>query len=476
MLWVPHDYQRRTILHGWANPGAAWWLDMGLGKTVSALTLVDRLIKANKIKSALVVAPKLVATDVWRQERAKWNHLNNLSINLIDGSPVSRTIWRTVGDKKIETRTKADPWAEFLLTQAADVTLINYELLPPLIDWMSMQPVLPWDMVIWDESSKMKSWASMRFKLFKPQRHRFKRHLTLTATPAPQNYLDLWSQFYLLDGGQRLGKFITHYKDAFFEKADYMGFSWKLKSGAGPLIEKRIAPITLSMRADEYLKLPPLIMNKIEVTLPPKVMEEYRKVEKKMFAEFDGIAVNPGTAASKSSKCRQIIAGALYHDKSDEFEIIHDAKIAALKEIVESANGQSVLVGYDFNHDVVRLRQAFADTPWIGRGSKNNSETAARWSAGKISLLFVQPASVAHGLNLQDGGHILVWFTLPWSLESFIQLPGRLRRQGQKHPVIAHYIVAPGTIDMVVWNAVQTKGEGQDRLLGAMRAYRQGVA
>lgn len=458
-----HGYQYRALNHLCDHKSAALFLDMGLGKTVVTLTAIRSWIDNLTCRAAIVVAPLRVAQLVWKAEAQEWGHLQSMKIVQV------------LGDKKARIAA---------LSQKAEVYVINYDNVIWLADWIAEQDktVLPFDVLVWDESSKMKSHASRRFKLMKPHLARFARNVLLTGTPSPQSYLDLWSQYFLLDRGERLGQFITHYRDRYFDLG-YDGWTYKLKSFAAKEIEERIADITLSLRAADHLTMPKLIINKVAVELPAKVREQYQELEKEMFLQLDKGEVEAFNAAALTNKCRQFTGGAIYTDDGRlakgstkrKSVSIHDAKMDALADLIDDAQGQPILVAYEYRHELDRLRERWPRAAVIGSGTKDPEAIVKEWNAGNVPLMFAHPASIGHGVNLQHGGHILVWLTLTWSLELYEQTIARLYRQGQKHPVVVHIMVCKDTIDLAVVDAIASKSSGQAGLLKAIRDYKKKV-
>lgn len=459
MKWTPHRYQEVARKHERDHPSAAEFLDMGLGKTVITLSALDDLIAGLNIRSALVVGPIRVIEDVWPVEVKKWDHLKHLKCVLIRGSPAQR---------------------KAALRQKGHIYLINYELLPWLVDELrkliKKRIPLPFQQVVLDESSKMKSPKAKRFKKFKLIRPHVKRGVwLLTGTPRPNSDLDLWAQLYCCDMGKRLGPHFGMFRDRWFNFNQYT-YELTQKPGASKQIRKRISDICLSMRSEDYLELPRLVENVVNVRMPAKAMRQYREFEKEFFLELMDTEVEAFNSASLSMKCRQMTSGAVYQDQEEgerkkdrKWTKMHDAKMQAVQDIVEDAQGEPIIIVYEFKHELARLRKMFPKAPWIGGGSKNASKTIRDWNKGKLPVLFIHPASVGHGVNLQFGGHTMVWTSMTWSLELFQQMYKRLHRQGQAKPVIMHMLVVPGTVDEDVRAALRAKHEGQASLLKALR-------
>lgn len=471
-IYVPHGYQEFAEKWIMENPAASLFLDMGLGKTVSSLSAIVRLRRAGKVKGVLVIGPLRVVTDVWPTEIAKWWHTEHLTTSVIRGNVTSRTRLMTQADGSIEeTHTKPSEAGLAALAVKADIYLISYDVLPAFAVWCAKQKNLPFDMIVWDESSKMKSPKGKRFKLMKPVYPRMKRQIILTGTPAPQSYLDLWSQYYILDQGFRLGRFVTHFKDRHFEAIDDYGRTLRIRHGSAEIIESQIADITISMKAVDYLDMPELTINDVWLDMPAKARTRYNELEKDLFTQLKNGDVEAMNQAALSGKCRQAAAGAVYLSGREDkaWEELHTVKLDTLDDIIEDAQGTPILVVYDFKHDIVRLRSRYPKAPWIGGGSKDASIAIKDWNLGKHQVMFVHPASIGHGVNLQAGGHILVFFTCPWSEEQYSQVIARLYRQGQKQAVIVHRLLMRDTVDVDVRASLADKTRRQNKLLHAIK-------
>jgi len=444
-----HNYQERTVDHIIEKPHCGAFLDMGLGKTVSTLTAVNFLIYEElEITTALVVAPKRVAESVWEAEAQKWSHLKHLRFSKITGTTRER---------------------KRALKRPADIYLISRNNIAWLCGLYGGS-MLPFDMLILDESSSFKNHKSNRFKALRFVQPSFDRVVLLTGTPAPNSYLDLWSQIYLLDRGERLEKFITRYQARYFTKS-YDGWSYELNEGCEDLINEKIKDLCISMKSEDYLDLPGTLINPIELEMGPELTQKYKDFEREkvlqLFEERDDdkdiTAVN---AAALSTKLLQFANGAVY-DEDRNVHVIHDIKIEAAKEIVEDANGKSVLIAWTYQHDRDRLMKALKQYKPVNLKTDQDIQD---WNAGKIRVLLMHPASGGHGLNLQHGGHILVWYGQTWSLELYEQLNKRLDRQGQNHRVILHKLLLKGSIDMEVVKALERKAAGQAALMEAVKA------
>ena len=447
MKFVPHEYQRFAIEKIIELPEAGLFMDMGLGKTSITLTAINSLMyDMFEVSKVLVIAPKRVAEDTWTTEAGKWDHLQHLQISRVLG-----------GQKERMTALAAE----------ADIYVINREN----VVWLVEQCRRSWsfDMIVVDELSSFKSNQAKRFKALKQVRPLASRFVGLTGTPAPNGLLDLWPQMYLIDRGERLGKNITGYRNRYFypgKSNGYVVYSYEPKPGAEEAIQKKISDICISMKADDYLQMPELIVNDIPVYLSMREMERYQELEQEKLMDVDGEQITALNAASVYNKLLQMANGSVYTDDGNVVDI-HSQKLEVLAEILDTANGQPVLVFYNFRHDYERLMSAFKNyKPRTLKGQKDIQD----WNAGRIPLLLAQPASMGHGLNLQAGGHIIVWYGLNWSLELYQQANARLYRQGQKQGVIIHRLVANGTVDEDVIKRLESKDATQDSLLDALKA------
>lgn len=398
------------------------------------------------VDRVLVIAPKRVAEDTWTTEAEKWDHLKDLKISRVIGTRGQRL--------------KA-------LQEDSDVYVINRENVPWLVDLYRNS--WPFDMVVVDELSSFKSSQAKRFKAMRSVRPMVRRFVGLTGTPTPNGLMDLWPQMYLIDQGERLGKTITGYRQRYFipgKTNGYVVYSYELKRGSEERIRELISDICVSMKAADYLKMPELTVNDIPVKLSDKELEIYRQMEREQLLEIEEEEVTALSAAAVYNKLLQMANGGVYADDGTVIEI-HRRKLEALEEIIDTAAGQPILVFYTFRHDFVRLAQHFkALHPRTLKGQQDIRD----WNEGKIPLLLAQPASMGHGLNLQAGGHIIVWYGLNWSLELYQQANARLYRQGQKNGVIIHRLIAQGTVDEEVAERLQKKDRTQDELLEALKA------
>lgn len=448
-----HDYQVAAVEHIMSNTHAALFLEMGLGKTVSTLTAIKKLMfEELEIAKTLVVGPKRVVESVWDVECEKWEHLKDLKVSKIIGT--------------VKQRKEA-------LRKNADIYLISRDN----ISWLCGLyggSMLPFDMLVIDELSSFKNPKSIRFKALRGVQPSFKRVIGLTGTPAPNGLIDLWSQIYLLDRGERLGKFITRYREEYFKPGKRNGaiiYKYDLVTDGEARIYEKIGDICMSMKAKDYLKLPGRIDNIIKIVLPPDIQAKYDAFERdqvlQLFADQpEDEAITAVSAAALSNKLLQFANGAVY-DENKDWHVVHDLKIEALKEIIEDANGKPVLVAYTYQHDLHRIKEALKQYKPV---QLKTDQDVKDWNAGKIQVMIMHPASGGHGLNLQAGGHIIVWFGQTWSLELEQQFNARLVRQGQENVVIIHKLVASKTMDEDVIKAQESKSAKQDSLMEAVKA------
>lgn len=450
MNFKPHNYQKYCINRMIADNNLGLFLDMGLGKTIITLTAINEL-KYNRfqIRKVLVIAPKKVAEGTWSTEKDKWDHLKLLRISTVLGS-----------EKK---RIKA-------LNTPADIYIINRENVVWLVEYYRNN--WPFDMVVIDEFSSFKSNKAKRFKSLTWVRSHINRFVGLTGTPAPNGLMDLWAEVYLLDGGERLGKTITGYREKYFEpnqRSREMIYSYSPKKGANEVIQDKISDICISMKAEDYLELPDIIYDTIPVILDPKAKKAYEELEKQMLLQVDPeTVIDVTSAAALTNKLLQLSNGAMY-DENREVHEIHKCKIEAFMELIEKLQGKPALVFYNFKHDLDRIMKALDKTKLRVRVLKNVDDQKA-WNNKEVDILLAHPASAAYGLNLQEGGNHVIWFSLNWSLELYQQANKRLHRQGQKEKVIVHHLVSSGTRDTDVMLALESKGEVQDLLLESLKA------
>lgn len=450
MIFEPHPYQQAAIDFILDHSGAALWMEMGLGKTVCTLTALHTLLyDAYAVRRVLIVAPKKVAEATWQDEAAKWDHLAGLRLSTVLGSAAQR---------------------KAALAAPADIYIINRENIPWLVETCGR--AWPFDMVVLDEASSFKNPAAARFKALKRVRPRIARLVELTGTPAPNDLLDLWAQIYLLDQGQRLGRYITHYRRDWFLPARASGqvvYSWRPRPGAAEAIQKAIADVVLSIPAAGHLHLPEKILDDIPVQLDDAARKAYRQMERDYLLEADGETITAQQAATLTGKLLQLCSGSLYDD-AGQAHPIHTCKLDAFDELMESLDGQHALVFYGFRFEEAQLTRRLARRKGLRWAVLHTAAEAAAWNAGALDVLLAQPASCAYGLNLQAGGHHLIWYTLPWSLELYAQGEARLYRQGQTRPVIVHRLLVKGGADELVAKALTRKNDGQAALLEAVKA------
>lgn len=443
MKYKPHNYQQFATDFILNQSICCLMLDMGLGKTVITLTALWQLaLDSFDVSRVLVIAPKRVAEDTWPKELAKWEHLTGLTSSLVLGS---------VAERKAALQRKA-----FLY-------IINREN----VAWLVKNHYWDFDMVVIDELSSFKSNKAERFKAMKKVRPMVTRIVGLTGTPAPNTLLDLWPQMYLMDMGQRLGRFIGGFRERFFlpdKRNREIVYSYKPREGAEDAIYALISDICISMKAADYLDMPERIDNRIEVSMSPKERKLYDDFQKDMFLSIGDEELDAANAAALSNKLLQMANGAVYGEDKKVIPI-HDRKLDALEDLVEAANGKPLLVAYWYKHDLQRIKARFKNARCI-----DTAKDIDDWNAGQIPLALIHPASAGHGLNLQDGGCTIVWFGLTWSLELYQQLNARLWRQGQKHTVVIHHIVTKGTHDEDVMRALENKDTRQSALIEAVRA------
>ncbi|MGL4567325.1 MAG: SNF2-related protein [Fusobacteriaceae bacterium] len=444
-----HNYQRVGVDHVIKNDFAGVFLDMGLGKTVTLLTAINYLTWVDlEIKKTLIIAPKRVAENVWTSEVQKWDHLKHLKIKVISGNEKQRIQ---------------------ILKEEADIYTISRDNLAWLCTFFGGLK-LPFDMFVVDESSSFKNHSSLRFKTFKRVQPSFKRGVILTGTPTPNGLLDLWAQIFLLDRGERLGKTITQYRDTYFHTEPIRGTEfckYKPDEGSDENIQNKIKDICISMKASDYLDLPERTDNFIKIPMTSSLKKQYSSFEKEKILELldKDKEISAMNAASLTNKLLQFSNGAMYDENKVTHEI-HDLKLEALSEIIESANGKPVLLAYTFQSDCDRILKKFKHLDPIKLKDGNDID---RWNRGEIQLMVLHPASGGHGLNLQEGGNTIVWFGQTWSLELYQQFNARLHRQGQKEKVICHHLILEGSMDEDVIKALAGKDKIQERLMESIK-------
>lgn len=447
----PHPYQAYAIDRIMNQANVGLFLACGLGKTVVTLTAVDRLIhQLGIVKHVLIIAPKKVAEATWQAEAGKWDHLQGLTIATALGSAKER---------------------EAAIDARAEITIINREN----VVWLVEHYGLGWifDMVVVDESSSFKSPAAQRFKALKRMLPKIRSVVILTGTPAPNGIEDLWAQVYLLDRGERLGRYITHYRQRYFDHNPWR-HEYVPKPGAFEAVQKRISDICVSMKAEDWLQLPELVTHDMPVKLDPQAEKVYRRMEREMVMEVGEEEISATSAAALTGKLLQLCGGAVY-DEAGEVHYVHDAKLEALGELIEQLHGEPALLFYGYRHELPRLESVLAGKKVRRLESAADAEA---WNRGEVDVLLAHPASCAYGLNLQEGGRHVIWYTLTWSLELYQQANARLHRQGQEKPVIVHRLLvhlgaadsAGTSADEDVAKALEGKDETQAALIEALKA------
>lgn len=450
MKYSPHDYQTYAVDYIETHPISTVFLDIGLGKTSITLTAInDLLFDSFEVHRVLVIAPLRVARDTWTAEVDKWDHLQNLICSVAVGT---------------ESERKA------ALMRPADIYIINREN----VQWLVEESGIPFtfDMIVIDELSSFKNHNTKRFKAMLKVRPRVSRIVGLTGTPASNGLMDLWAEFRILDMGQRLGRFITKYRTDYFQPDKRNGqiiYSYKPLPYAEDAIYKQISDVTISMKAADHLKMPELISSEYTVRLSDEEKQKYADLKQELVLSLGDAEITAANAASLSGKLSQMANGAIYDD-SDEVIQIHDRKLDALEDIIESANGKPVLVAYWFKHDLIRISEKLKKLH-IPFSHLDTSDSIRRWNSGEIPVALIHPASAGHGLNLQSGGSTLVWFGLTWSLELYQQTVARLWRQGQtSETVVVQHIVTKDTIDERIMKALSQKEHTQTALIDAVKA------
>lgn len=445
MKYNPHNYQTYATDFILEHPVSAVFLDMGLGKSVITLSAIfDLCLDSFLVRKVLVIAPLRVARDTWPTEIQKWDHLHGLSYSVAVGTEVER---------------------KAALRQRAFVYIINREN----VQWLVEDSGIPfdYDMVVIDELSSFKSYQAKRFRSLLKVRPKVKRMVGLTGTPSSNGLMDLWAEFRVLDLGKRLGRFVTHYRNAYFQPDKRNGqvvFSYKPLPGAEEAIYRQISDITISMKATDHLQMPECVMNEVKVNLSEKERKVYDSMKSDLVVSLGGEEIDAGNAAALANKLSQMANGAVYGEDKRVFSI-HDKKLDALEDLIEAANGKPVLVAYWFKHDLERISKRFKVR------EIKTSEDINDWNSGKIPVAVIHPASAGHGLNLQSGGSTLIWFGLTWSLELYQQTNARLWRQGQQaDTVVIHHIVTADTIDERIMSALRKKDKTQSALIDAVKA------
>lgn len=450
MRYNPHEYQTYATNFILEHPVAAVLLEMGLGKSVITLTAIyELMLNRFEVQKVLVIAPLRVARDTWPAEIEKWEHLTGLTYSVAIGTESERLA---------------------ALRRPAHLYLINREN----VDWLITKSGIPFDfdMVVIDELSSFKSHAAKRFKSLLKVRPTVKRMVGLTGTPSSNGLMDLWAEFRILDMGQRLGRYITHYRNNFFvpdKRNQQMIFSYKPRAGAEDAIYRLISDITISMKSADFLKMPECVINEVPVAFSEKEWSVYQALKEDMVVDLKDEEIDAVNAAALSGKLLQMANGAVYNEEKEVIHI-HDRKLDALEDLIEGANGKPVLVAYWYNHDLQRIKERFSVR------EIKTSQDIKDWNNGDIPVAVIHPASAGHGLNIQFGGSTIIWFGLTWSLELYQQTNARLWRQGQKSTVVIHHIIAKDTIDEDVMKALRKKEKIQSALIDSVKARIGGAA
>lgn len=477
--WAPHAYQKKAVKFLLEHAAGALFLDPGLGKTSITLATIKMLKQKKVLDKVLLIAPLRVCYSVWPKEVDKWSDFNGIKVVVLHG-----------------------PNKDELLKVEADVYVINPEGLEWLLQVKKTKTptgktkvdvdlrrwkALGFDTLVVDELSKFKHTNTNRFKAIKLVLNTFRRRWGLTGSPASNGLLDLFGQCFILDQGRTLGPYISHYRIKYFVPS-HDGFSWNIREGAEQEIYERLNPLALRMAADDYLDMPTLIENNIRVDLPEPVRVVYDQLEDDLIAKLNDKVVVASNAAAASMKCRQVANGGIYIDPEVESLVklpkskrewvnLHTEKVDALADLIEELQGSPILVAYDFEHDLDRLRERLGqDVPYIGGGvsAKRSAELEKAWNAGHLPVLLGHPQAMAHGLNLQEVGHHVCWHSLTWDFELYDQFIRRVLRQGNKSKkVFVHHIMARGTVDEVVLAAVKSKRKGQNALFDALKKLRK---
>lgn len=471
--WIPHNYQLTAISFALSNVLSGFFLDPGLGKTSISLAVIKILKYATKRKAVLMVAPLRVSYSVWPREIKKWSNFKHLTHTILHDENKD-SLWRT----------------------QKDIYLINPEGLEwlhgELLKGLKAGKKCPFDILWIDESTKFKNYESVRFGLLVDMLPLFKRRHIMTGTPAPKGLLDLWSQIYLLDEGKTFGHNYHKFRSKYFETTDWNKYTWNIKDFSSDIIHEKIAPMVLEMSAEDYLDMPPLIYNSIMVQLPGKAQKYYKQMEKEFFIELDDMEASAEQAAQVSQKCHQIANGNVYEDipenlTEEEERVfkrtrktihVHDAKLDALRDLIDELNGKPLLIAYQYKHDLKALKRLLGkDVAHIGSGV--SMETALQieddWNAGKIPVLLGHPGSMAHGLNFQDGGNDVCWYSMTWNLEDYIQFIKRIWRQGVKGSCRVHHLIAENTVDEAMMVRLGERSDEQISLRKAIKLYRKNL-
>ena len=450
MRYKPHDYQKYAINFIKEHPIAAILLDMGMGKTSIVLAALNDLIfDSFEVSKVLIIAPLRVAKHTWSTEIQKWDQLKGLRYSIVVGTAAER---------------------RRALMVDADIYIINRENIP----WLIEKSGLPfdYDMVVIDELSSFKNWQAKRFRALMKVRPKVKRIVGLTGTPSSNGLMDLFAEYKILDMGERLGRFISQYRLDYFVPDQMNGpvvYSYRLRPGADRRIYNRISDITISMKGTDHLKMPELVNSEYMVYMDEDECRKYAQMKHDLVVSLPGGEVTAANAASLSGKLTQMANGAVYSDTGG-IEKIHDRKLDALEDMIEAANGKSLLVAYWYKHDLIRISRRL-DARGVRYGKLDTDKSICDWNAGRLEVGLIHPASAGHGLNLQSGGSTLVWFGMIWSLELYQQTIARLWRQGQESgTVVVQHILTAGTVDERIMKALSEKDATQARLIDAVKA------
>jgi len=476
--YKPHDYQKRAIRLLVKQVVAGLFMDPGMGKTSCVLAAISLLKKKGYVNRVLVIAPLRVAHNVWPVELQKWKDFHHLSCTVIHGNQKDELIHEDTDIHVI------NPEGLFMFVDKLVKEVVNKRTgkVREVTEYRlkrEFRRCFPYDMLVVDESTRFKRSTCDRFKRLKEMLKHFKRRVILTGTPAPNGLEDLFGQIYILDQGRALGAYITHYRNRWFSPAGYGGYQWQLNPGAEREIYAAIKPYVLRLEDKDYLKLPPLITTTVTVTLPLAVRAMYHDMEEELIAQLEDNLVVAKNAGVATGKCRQIAGGGVYlsdkHGNSTRnVKHLHTVKVDAVVELLEELRGKPTLVLYEFEHEATRLVKAFGKTTALIKGGMTPRQTTAileRWNRGELPYLVAQVDAVAHGLNLQATGRVIIFHSLTWNLESYLQAVKRIWRQGQKHRTLLYHVVAEGTIDEVILGTVLGgKKRTQDELLAALKA------
>ena len=441
-----HAYQKNAVKFIKSRKRCALWLGLGLGKTVITLTAINDLLKDLEIKRVLIIAPLRVAKSVWSQEIKQWKHLNDLTINVAVGNAIQR--------KKA-------------ITTDSNIVVINRDNINWFIDnYYDEFKLFKFDMIVIDESSSFKNPKTKRFKALKKITHFINYSILLTGTPASNSMLDVWSQFYYVDHGKRLGRTFYNFTTRFFDRDGYGGYNLILKQDADVEIYNKLNDVTLSMRSENYINLPKIQHINEHIEFDDKIKSIYKKFENQFYLEFtNNDEVTAVNSAVLINKLIQLANGAMYVNDSKKYKTIHNLKLDRLSEIIDDNSNENIMIAYNYKSDLERLAQRFPDAIVLTKDEK----IITKWNNGEIRLLLVHPASCGHGLNLQHGGSILIYFSLIWSLELYLQLNGRLHRQGQKNMVRIYHLLIKDTVDDIVLAALNKKELTQNSLIDAIK-------